>query len=472
MQGLSDIPGDLTLVLERVPVPERMPFLLNADGSYDVELNGFFRSLPMLGCPAEQSWEGYARDLAIWGRFLREHRRRSVWEADREDFDAFYAARRLSQPPFRVSARTWNRSAAALEKFYGWALERGLVAAAPFSYRRVRVPGQRGGQLVAQVREKGAGGSAVKFLSMERYAVFRDVGLLGRRLDGSEDPGCRLRCGARNAAFAELLVTTGVRLEEGGSLLLSEVARLRPEPDARSARHDLAPLTTKGGKGRAVRMPVRWLRRVGDYIEVERALTLARVAARGGWPGGDWLEVREAGPLGGRLRTDAGWVSVRWADLSPAERMALVEVDAAGRRLGPLALWLSERGTPVALNSWEYAFARACERTAKAGVVVECSPHTCRHTFAVHMLTQLVRGQIAAMRSDEPDLRMSAYRRVMGDPLAILQRLMGHSHVTSTYIYLDSLADAQELIDEAVAELAGRLEDADMDDLVALAGAW
>ncbi|MFE7531454.1 tyrosine-type recombinase/integrase [Kitasatospora sp. NPDC057542] len=459
-------------MLDRVPVPERMPFLLDVDGSYDVELNRFFRSLPMLGCPAAQSWEGYARDLAIWGRFLRDHRGRSVWEADREDFDAFYAARRLSQPPFRVSAGTWNRSAAALEKFYSWAVERRLVPAAPFSYRQVRVPGQRGGVLVAEVREKAAGGSAVKFLSMERYAVFRDVGLLGRRLDGSETPGCRLRCGARNAAFAELLVTTGVRLEEGGSLLLPEIVRLRPEPGARSARHDLAPLTTKGDKGRAVRMPQRWLRRAADYIEVERALTLARVAARGGWSGGDWLEVRETGPLGGRLRMAVGWVPVRWADLAPAERMALMEVDAGGRRLGPLALWLSERGTPMALNSWEYAFARACERAAAAGVVVDCSPHTCRHTFAVHMLTQLVRGQIAAMRSGEPDLRMSVYRRVMGDPLAILQRLLGHSHITSTYIYLDSLAEAQELIDEAVAELAGRMEEADMDDLVALAGAW
>jgi site-specific recombinase XerD len=152
--------------------------------------------------------------------------------------------------------------------------------------------------------------------------------------------------------------------------------------------------------------------------------------------------------------------------------MRLVEVDAGGTRLGPLALWLSERGTPMTLNSWEYAFTRAGERTAAAGTPVEASPHACRHTFAVHMLTQLVRQQIASMRSGSSDLRMGAYERVMGDPLRILQRLLGHSHISSTYVYLDSLAEAQELIDEAVAEMAGRLTEDGLDDLSALAGAW
>lgn len=206
---------------------------------------------------------------------------------------------------------------------------------------------------------------------------------------------------------------------------------------------------------------------------MERAVSLDRAAGRGGWPGREWIEVCEVGPLGGRVRAATNrWISVRWADQSPEERMRLVEVDCAGTRLEPLALWLSERGTPVALNSWEYAFTRACQRTAAAGLPVEASPHTCRHTFAVHMLTQLVRGQVAAMRSGQADLRMGAYQRVMGDPLRILQRLLGHAHISSTYVYLDSLAEAQELIDEAVAEMAGRLTEGSIDDLSALVGAW
>ncbi|MFB0627597.1 tyrosine-type recombinase/integrase [Streptomyces sp. AB3(2024)] len=450
-----------------------MPFILGPDGSYDVHLNRFFRALPTMGCRSAKSWEGYARDLAVWGRFLREFGDRSVWNAVRGDFDAFYAARRLSLPPFRVTAKTWNRSAAALDKFYRWAMDEHLVASAPFGYRAVAVAGQPAGRLVAEAKEKGAGGASVKFLSLERYRIFRDVGLRGRRLDGSERPGRGVRCGARNASFSDLLVTTGVRLEEGGSLLEPELARLCPLPEERSARLDLAVLTTKGDRGRAVWVPVRVLRRVTEYAEVERAVTLARAADRGGWPGRRWIETRDTGPLGGSLRAASGrWISVRWSDLSPDERMRLVEVDAGGTRLGPLALWLSERGTPMTLNSWEYAFSRAGERTAAAGMPVEASPHTCRHTFAVHMLTQLVRQQIAAMRSGSSDLRMGAYERVMGDPLRILQRLLGHSHISSTYIYLDSLAEAQELIGDAVAEMAGRLTEDSIDDLSALAGAW
>ncbi|MDX3516150.1 site-specific integrase [Streptomyces caniscabiei] len=464
---------DLVAVLDREPVREGMPFILGPDGSYDVQLNRFFRALPTLGCRSAESWKGYARDLALWGRFLAERRECSVWTAQRADFDAFYAARRLSQAPFRVTAKTWNRSSAALDKFYRWAVDEQLVASAPFGYREVAVAGQPTSRLVAEAKEKGAGGTAVKFLSLERYRIFRDVGLRGLISDGSDRPGRGVRCGARNASFSDLLVTTGVRLEEGGSLLEPELARLRPLPEERSARLDLAALTTKGDSGRSVWVPARVLRRARDYAEVERALTLARAAARGGWPERRWIEVSEPGPLGGRVRAATGqWISVRWADLSPDERMRLVEVDEGGTRLGPLVLWLSERGTPMTLNSWDYAFSRASERTAKARMPVKASPHTCRHTFAVHMLTQLVRAQIAVMRSGSADLRMGVYERVMGDPLRILQRLLGHRHISSTYIYLDSLAEAQELIGEAVAEMAGRLTEDSIDDLSALVGAW
>ncbi|MEU6986405.1 hypothetical protein ABZ946_23705 [Streptomyces sp. NPDC046324] len=210
---------------------------------------------------------------------------------------------------------------------------------------------------------------------MERYRIFRDVGLRGRLPDGSDRPGRGVRCGARNASFPDLLVTTGARLDEGGSLLEPELARLRPLPEERSARLDLATLTTKGDRGRAVWVPARVLRRVKEYAEVERALTLARAAERVGWPGRRWIGVSEPGPLGGWVKAASGrWISVRWSDLSPDERMRLVEVNADGGRLGPLALWLSERGTPLTLNSWEYAFARAGERTAAAGTPVAASP--------------------------------------------------------------------------------------------------
>jgi hypothetical protein len=44
----------------------------------------------------------------------------------------------------------------------------------------------------------------------------------------------------------------------------------------------------------------------------------------------------------------------------------------------------------------------------------------------------------------------AAWRRVIGDPLLKLQRLMGHARIESTYIYLVHLAEAQEIVDAAV----------------------
>ena len=64
------------------------------------------------------------------------------------------------------------------------------------------------------------------------------------------------------------------------------------------------------------------------------------------------------------------------------------------------------------------------------------------------MLAMLIREQIG-MVFDPQDRHGAAYRRILGDPLQKLQHLLGHASVTSTYIYLDSLAEAQELVDAA-----------------------
>ena len=64
------------------------------------------------------------------------------------------------------------------------------------------------------------------------------------------------------------------------------------------------------------------------------------------------------------------------------------------------------------------------------------------------MLSMLIREQIGAV-FDPQDRHGAAYRRILGDPLQKLQHLLGHASVTSTYIYLDSLAEAQELVEAA-----------------------
>jgi integrase len=83
-----------------------------------------------------------------------------------------------------------------------------------------------------------------------------------------------------------------------------------------------------------------------------------------------------------------------------------------------------------------------------------------RHTFAVHMLAQLIRAQIGALFERPPDnssVRADAYRRLAGDFLRTLQKLLGHATITSTYIYLDNVLEAQDLIDDALDRYADAL---------------
>ncbi len=49
---------------------------------------------------------------------------------------------------------------------------------------------------------------------------------------------------------------------------------------------------------------------------------------------------------------------------------------------------------------------------------------------------------------DEPGT--TALRHVAENPLRRLQKLLGHSHVATTYTYLDSLDETNELVDAAL----------------------
>jgi len=152
------------------------------------------------------------------------------------------------------------------------------------------------------------------------------------------------------------------------------------------------------------------------------------------------------------LRLAAGDRTVRVSvdQVTPLERTRLVDA-----RTGlPLALWLTEDGEPMPMASWEAVFGRASERCRRFGFAdMHVTPHMLRHSFAVHMLTLLLREQVAWVVSERSRHLGSAYRRMIGDPLLKLQRLMGHSRIESTYIYLDHLADSQEIVDAAAGNL-------------------
>ncbi|MGE0629313.1 MAG: hypothetical protein AB7O43_15935 [Hyphomicrobiaceae bacterium] len=126
-----------------------------------------------------------------------------------------------------------------------------------------------------RAREPGAQRGDIRFVSPDHFLVFRDVGLRGRRLDGHEDLAWKGRHGERNALFAELLVTTGLRLEEVASLLAIELPAADRSPSAQKPVPFRLPASiAKDGRAREVRIPVRLLRRFADYMAIERANAL------------------------------------------------------------------------------------------------------------------------------------------------------------------------------------------------------
>jgi len=442
--GLDGAAGE---VLRRCGVGDGQPFVLGPDGAYDLNLNRFLRELDGWGVRSAHTVVAYARDLMLFARFLHERRGgRSLWRADQEDLRAYKRARRHT-PGFEVSAATWNRFLAALDKWVEWALYERLLTERPFRMvERTVLTGRGLARVVVNAeREVDDETAPVRFLPYVDYLLWRDVGLRGLLPDGGPDRGWRGRHGRRNAAFADLLVCTGMRLGEASSLLLPEV----PAADGRAMTGavQLASAVTKRNRARTVFVTRRVLRELHHWVEMERDELVTRKTAAGAYDHvADRVPVRSAGRMALTMAGRGG--SRPYARITVGERRRLHRVDADGGAGGPLWLWLGENGLPLSASTWQAVFCRANERCARFGLQVRAHPHTLRHTFAVHMLGLLLRQTVRALRREPGGTLMSQQvkRQLVGDPLRKLQLLLGHRHRETTFVYLDVLDEAQEIV--------------------------
>jgi site-specific recombinase XerD len=444
-----------------------VPTILKDDGIYDCHLDRFLLDLPANGLLSRHSLRSYAYDIVVWIRFLEQARRKSVWDADRSDVIAFHKARRNGTAANRVAGASWNHAVAALDKLYRWGSEEGLIHQSPFRYRQVWRRTYGGGQRTAIATnasyERAVKRSDMRFLMLEDFHRFRDVGLLGRQADGRPRIGARDRNGIRNALFAELLIATGLRLEEGCSLLVTEIREAieAAKPGDRQLPFRLAADLTKRNKGRSIRMPARLLAHLKAYISVERAVALAKFQKRNAWKAFKnpiFCRTGRPGRLKVRSNGDA-WLNISMDRLAPDERRRVILCDADGLPKEPAALWLSEVGLPLSPNCWEVIFDRASQRCKAAGIPLDVSPHQLRHSFAVHMLAMLIRESFGRHSHRRHDPSSIPYRRLLGDPLQQVQRLLGHSSLETTYIYLDHLAGCQSAVDSAADLLFGEIAD-------------
>jgi site-specific recombinase XerD len=434
-----------------------VPMILRDGALYDPDLDRFFRDLPLNGVRSRHSLRAYGYDVLVWVRFLSEACGKSVWQGDRRDVLAYHRVRRRTEAGQRISAASWNRAVACLDRLYRWGVHEGLLSEAPFTHRSIWRQGYGGRRAQITARndayEPAARRADVSFVTLDDYRVFRDVGLRGLMPDGGTRPGARDRNGIRNALFSDLLVTTGLRLEETSFLFTSDLVAV----DRRTARQvwlDMPDALTKGDRGRQILLSGRLLEQAQAYVAVERAHAVTKFRRRSGWRSFERPIFVHGERSASRLRLLDG-SDVALDLLSPEERSRIIVCDDDGTPGEPAVLWLTEVGLPVQPNSWEVIFARASERCRSLGFSINITPHQLRHTFAMHMLAMLIQHRLrdAAL----PAGPIEGYRQILGDPLQQVQRLLGHASLATTYIYLDHIASRADTVDAAVEELLALL---------------
>lgn len=262
-----------------------IPRIMAGGELYDSDLDRFFFELPLNGARSSHSLRAIGYDIVVWVRFLDQARGKMVWSVSHDDVVAFHGARRRGVASHRISASSWNRSVASLDKLYRWGVEQGLIANSPFRHRQVWRRGFGGGRSAHEDRNMAYEPSSVvfqpRFISLETYRLFNRVGLRGLTLTGHERHGARDRNGLRNALFADLLVSTGLRLEEAGSLLACDLPKLgASDGSQRQIRFDLPPPISKGNRGRTILIPHRIITKLQDYIDIERSRAVAKFKAR------------------------------------------------------------------------------------------------------------------------------------------------------------------------------------------------
>ena len=133
----------------------------------------------------------------------------------------------IEDNPRRIGGSKWARELAAFKLLYGWAVAVGHIDRSPVLTHTVR---RRDGTVVEVANNwpKDVRASNVKWLTPRTYRLWRDIGLRGYTEAGLPQQRWRGRNDGRNAAFADLLFDSGLRLREAGCLLTLRSARVGP----------------------------------------------------------------------------------------------------------------------------------------------------------------------------------------------------------------------------------------------------
>lgn len=448
------------------------PFLLPPTGQPDIDVSLFFASDTFTRLAAD-SQVSYAMDLKVFLSFLavQEVDWRDATHNDLADFE--FWRRRDDRNPRLVSSAKFSRELAAISKFYGWQQYQGNVSRSPVVMVDQRKPW--GPQtLRPKLLPKSVRSTRVKWLTPRAYIRWRDIGLGGYLPDGTRDERWRGRNDGRNLALAETLWSSGLRLREGGSLVLDELPSFTSE--LQYTRGHIGESVAKGGRGRDFWISGRTLKLIDNYRESTRREAVHRAQREGRYTAITTKKVvnrvdnhrivqyRDSDGRPGTVPLD----NLDWKD-----RLDFFVEGEHG--LEPWMLWLSEAGLPLPYRTWEAVFATANARCHGLGVDIRCHPHMLRHSFALRMLVALIYTHDRRMGITAEERR--EFRHLFGDPWVLVQTMLGHANLATTRdCYLEPVSGLQvelflnsdpaggSLIDDLVsrvAQLSPRIQDSE-----------
>ncbi|MFE7112493.1 site-specific integrase [Streptomyces sp. NPDC057575] len=451
LEGWQDLP----VREDAVGVRAGDPIFLSPDFQVDPLLSLYVQSHPFSAYTRETK-RNYTTDIALLLTALWV--RGKTWmNATPKDLEAYENWRRFAPGnPQRIGGSKWDRDLAAITSLYTWAKKAGHLARNPVLMKQVV---GRNGEivLVPEQRADDARPSNVHWLTPRTWRRWIDVGLRGHTREGVPELGWVGRLEDRNVAFVRMLVSSGLRLGEGGSLLTFEVPKRRLG-GGRYYRGKVAAQVTRAKKQRTYYVASEAIGDVESYVASSRAWAVRKAQKTGRY---DQLpEMRILLEVTRGLKP-----KVRWCDQDGAigerelnlltwqERMLLFEEGPHGPE--PLWLWLNERGLPFQPSSWESVFRTANERCERILTPPEhlrkdphqifapyATPHSARHSFALFMLVVL--NHLMDQRYGLTPEERRDFRLLYGDPWFMVQNLLGHaSRDTTVKHYLSPVADLQ-----------------------------
>lgn len=463
--GVTDLPR----LVAQMGLQPGDPVFLSPASVVDPDLLRFVRSKAFRALERETK-RNYALDIRLLLEFLSS---RGVWwrEATQQDFADYRAWRcRAQQNPQRIGGSKWNREAAAFTKLFKWA----KVEPLPVD---VSQPEDRAAYSVS---------SRVTWLTPRTWGLWSNIGLRGHGREGVAVPGWEARTECRNTAFVQLMLSSGLRKQEGGALLTFELPAQRLR-HGRYCHGRVAGALTRSKQGRTFYASLESLGQVEAYVESERSWVVARGQAAGRYERVPVLRLitevtSEREPIVRWVGRDGREGGQRLGQLDWRERQSLYFNGPQGPE--PAWLWLTEQGLPMLPDRWNQVFRSAnmrCEqvlltdderkldrkfRIAEVrGKVPYSTVHSARHSFALYMLivlNQLMEPRFGLSAADRRDFAL-----LFGDPWFLVRTLLGHVDVETTkrhylapvaHLHLESILAAVDTGDDSRGR---RVEDLD-----------